>query len=187
MKQPETSRCYSFLVLNGHKECERTLEVYTRGSSFWFNFWLNVLGGINQDILAASPLSTYSNKKRKKKYEEDGKEGIDHHAILFSCWFSLESKDCAPIEHIISSNEVIDKFHEYLGRDCAPKLLDALKSQAEAIKDREEAVWVDRREAYGHWNQRYGLTTQDLRVIFHDPGFFLQEAHDVAGHSYMRS
>lgn len=181
-----TQRCYSFLSLNGKETLDQTIAIYTKGSSLWLNFWLDLLGGMEEKFLNDSPISTFSTAKKSKK--GDG-ETIHDLAILFSCWFSLENKDGAPEKFITKPEDVMDIFHVYSG---IPKSSDTCKHHTSQwlrvlqatvnSYDKEKSVWVDRRRSFRHSILAYA----DLQQVFCNPGFWLQEQKDVKGHTYMR-
>jgi len=182
LKEKTTLRSYQLLLLDNHDLVEKTIDVYTKGASAWLDFWLTVLGGIEFEMIPLSPLSSYCITKKLKRKSQEDKEifiPISEEALLFGCWFSLETNSNSPF--IISVQDVWNKFKSYLPNNVkiSYNWERTIKAQINSFVS-ENTCWVDRRKAFQDLS--FKINVADL-VCKKD--FWLNK--DVDSKLYMRS
>lgn len=171
-------KSYSALVFTKDRRImsmlDNTYNLFTKGSHVWSNLWLDLFGGFEPEFLEKSvhgKVECVTAFEEQENKQEQITELVPQAVILFSRWFSLESKDHAPKEHCLQPDKVLPKFEEYL-EQCRKngqviEVPEDWKPVLEYTVNRfyeEEAVWVDRRASF--FSRKTQISYQGRKALF---------------------
>lgn len=148
MKTIDIPRNYSLIVAarDTSNLFAKTYDFYNKGAVFFFDFWVDLLGGVTAD---AVPEKVELKDKGTVKCE------ISREANCFSLWFTPQRN---PHRHAVPAKDVRSRFEQYLGRTVTDPVLTHL---FDTIEEDVDMIWVDRRKSFADLD----ITSADVNLL----------------------